>query len=94
MPSNTNEESAATSRNRVFTVDLRTRNAIRKASLGEGKCGTQGLLIEGTLGMLKKASFVDGLILEVIGTSGVLRIDLTSQELLPLRDAQGCEIAN
>ena len=39
------------------------------------------MLIEGTLGTLKHANFLDGVVLEVAGEKGVLRVDLAREEL-------------
>lgn len=64
---------------RVFTVELESKAALKSASLGNG--AHEGVLIEGTLGVLTKAGFLDGVVLEVLGTRGVLRVDLLSEEL-------------
>jgi hypothetical protein len=39
------------------------------------------VFIEGSLGTLERAQFVDDLVLEVIGTNGELRIDLAMNDL-------------
>lgn len=65
---------------RGFSIDLRSRSAIKNASLDNRK--HEGVMIEGTLGTLKSAGFLEGMILEVVGTDGVLRVDLMSEELL------------
>lgn len=73
------------SRERVFTIDLKSGGSIRQAFVNRKKHhGDENaeVLIEGTIGILNKVAFVDGLILEVSGTKGVLRIDLTNQELV------------
>ncbi len=64
---------------RVFTVELKSKGALKSASLGNGT--QEGVLIEGTLGTLTSAGFLDGVVLEVVGTEGVLRLDLRSQEI-------------
>jgi hypothetical protein len=64
---------------RVFTVDLASGSAIRAASLGNGTPGR--VLIEGTLGRLKHVGFLEEAVLEVTGTEGILRLDLTREEL-------------
>jgi hypothetical protein len=48
--------------------------------------GAKGVLIEGTLGNLKRADFIDGVVLEVTGKNGVLRVDLAREELGHTRD--------
>jgi hypothetical protein len=65
-------------RERVFSVVLKSKSAIKIASLGAN--GTSEVLIEGSLGTLKSARFLDE-ILEVFGTFGVLRLDLVREEL-------------
>ena len=64
---------------RVFTVELKSKAALTSASLGNGT--QEGVLIEGTLGTLTSAAFLDGVVLEVVGAQGVLRVDLRSDEL-------------
>lgn len=64
---------------RVFTVELTSRAALKSASLGNGT--QEGVVIEGTLGTLTSACFLDGVVLEVVGTEGVLRLDLLSEEI-------------
>ncbi|HII41132.1 MAG TPA: hypothetical protein HA326_07970 [Thermoplasmata archaeon] len=64
---------------RIFTVELKSRAALRSASLSNGN--QEGVLIEGTLGRLTSASFLDGVVLEVVGSEGVLRLDLQRQEI-------------
>lgn len=72
-------------RERIFTLDLKSGSSIKHAFLNHKKDDQDGkdeVLIEGTIGILEKVTLVDGLILEVSGTKGVLRIDLTNQELV------------
>ncbi len=64
---------------RIFTVELRSRQALMNASLSDGR--HDPVLIEGTLGSLRSASFLDGTVLEVVGTEGVLRLDLSKDEV-------------
>lgn len=66
-------------KDRVFSIDLKSRNSVRNAYLPAG--GTGGVLIEGTLGRLVSAGFRDGVVFEMRGTEGVLRVDLLSAEL-------------
>ncbi len=68
-----------------FPLDLKSSNSLGYVSLGEEKRSpkeSRGVLIEGSIGILNKISFVDGMILEVQGTEGTPRIDLTNQELM------------
>jgi len=39
------------------------------------------VLIEGTIGELLRATFVEGVVLEVVGKNGVLRLDLREDDI-------------
>ena len=62
----------------VFTVELKSRGNVKNVTLSNG---AQGVLIEGTLGALKRAEFVEDVVLEVTGDNGVLRVDLAKEDL-------------
>jgi len=62
----------------VFTVELKSRGNVKNVTLSNGG---QGVLIEGTLGALKRAEFVEDVVLEVTGDNGVLRVDLAREHL-------------
>ena len=64
---------------RAFSVDLKSNSALKRASLGNEEANA--VAIEGTLGALKRASFLEGTVLEVVGTAGILRVDLAKDEL-------------
>lgn len=64
---------------RVFTIELRSRRSIDDLSLDFGK--QQGVTFEGTLGVFQSARFVDSMLLEIVGTEGVLRVDLSEGEI-------------
>ncbi len=64
---------------RAFSVDLKSRMAVRTVSLGNGR--GNGVAIEGSLGTLEHVGFLDGTVLEVAGTDGVIRVDLSREEL-------------
>jgi hypothetical protein len=49
-----------------------------------------GVLIEGTLGTLQHATFVDPEILEVKGSCGVLRVHLRRSEIAVMRTTSKC----
>ncbi len=63
---------------RVFTIELSSGHDVRKVNVPNG---TQGLLLEGTIGSLKHARFVDEVVLELLGTKGALRVDLSMEDL-------------
>ncbi|HEX9907508.1 MAG TPA: hypothetical protein VGB78_03455 [Thermoplasmata archaeon] len=66
-------------KDRAFTVELKTKSALKSASLDSG--GPDGVMVEGTLGTLVRATFQDEVVLEVAGTKGTLRVDLTDDEI-------------
>jgi len=74
------QETVSDQKARSFTVELRSRSALKNASLNAER--NESVLLEGTLGALKAASFLDGVVLEIVGTEGILRVDLLLEEIL------------
>jgi len=64
---------------RIFSVELKSKRDLKEISLGDGAAET--VLVEGSLGELVQATFKEGVILEVIGKNGTLRIDLIEDEI-------------
>jgi hypothetical protein len=64
---------------RSFSVELKSRANLTNFALGEGS--QENVLIEGTLSNLERASLCDCVVLEVVGEKGVLRINLTKDEI-------------
>jgi len=64
---------------RYFSVELKSKVNLKNITLTNG--GHENVLIEGTLGQLQVAEFAEGIILEVIGDKGVLRINLSQNEI-------------
>ncbi len=62
---------------RVFAIELKSKGDIKNLSLN----GDEKVFIEGSLGTLKRAQFIEDLVLEVIGSNGELRIDLSMKDL-------------
>ena len=69
----------AEARERVFSVDLKSSDAIKSAALVNSR--TNGVMLEGSIGVLEHAKFVENTVLEVAGSRGVLRVDLTMEDL-------------
>jgi len=65
---------------RAFSLELRRREQVRQASLSPQD--SEEVLIEGSLGKLEKARFVDDILLEISGSKGKFRFDLSKQEML------------
>ena len=64
---------------RFFSIDLDSKHQIKNMTMREGK--KESTLIEGTIGSLIEATFTEGIVLEVTGTKGTLRLDLQAQEI-------------
>ena len=64
---------------RFFSIELKSKVNLKNVTLTNG--GYENVLIEGTLGQLQGAGFAEGIILEVVGDKGVLRINLSQNEI-------------
>lgn len=64
---------------RVFSVELKSKSHLKNVTLTNGS--SDSVLVEGTIGELVQATFAEGVILEVVGKKGVLRIDLGEDEI-------------
>jgi len=63
----------------AFSVEMKSKEYIKTISMSNGPHG--GVLFEGFLGELEELGMVEGVILEVKGANGTLRIDLDEGEL-------------
>ncbi len=67
---------------RIFSIELKSKEHIRNLALpGENE---GNVLIQGSLGALKTLHFTEGIMLEIEGTNGSLRMDFTEKELTRL----------
>ena len=64
---------------RFFTIELKSKTNLKNVALSNGSNET--VLIEGTIGKLEQAEFEEGVILQIIGTQGILRVDLSQNEI-------------
>jgi len=64
---------------RFFSIELKSGLNLKNVTLTNE--GQQNVLIEGTIGELQRAEFSEGIILEVVGDKGVLRINLALDEI-------------
>jgi hypothetical protein len=62
-----------------FSIEMKSEQAVRRMSFFDKE--NNNILFEGTLGKLKNVSMVEGVMLEVEGINGVLRLDITQQEM-------------
>jgi len=76
-------------KDRVFTVELNSKSDVKSLIVQNG---AKHVVVEGTIGTLKHAEFVEDTILELTGTKGVLRVDLAREDLakasLKLRESE------
>ena len=68
-----------TVKDRGFTVELKSKCNLKNLTLTNGN--SDSVLLEGTIGEFVQATFTEGIILEVIGKNGILRIDLAENEV-------------
>jgi hypothetical protein len=64
---------------RFFSVELKSKTSLKNITITNGSSAS--VLVEGTVGKLVQAAFVEDVILEVVGEKGVLRINLEQKEL-------------
>jgi len=72
-------ETKTNRKERVFSVELQSKCNLKNISLTNGS--SDSVLVEGTLGELLRATFAEGIILEVVGKNGTLRVDLGEGEI-------------
>ncbi|HLN90035.1 MAG TPA: hypothetical protein VK253_08215 [Candidatus Binatia bacterium] len=71
---------------RFFSVELKSKVNLKNITLTNGS-QEENVLVEGSIGELQRAEFSEGIILEVVGDKGVLRINL-SQDDIKLKEKQ------
>jgi len=64
---------------RFFSVELKSKANLKNVTVNESS--QENVLVEGSLGKLQHAEFADGVVLEVFGDKGVLRVNLTIDEI-------------
>ena len=64
---------------RFFSLELKSKTSLRNVTMTNG--GQENVLVEGSIGELLRAEFSEGIILEVVGDKGVLRINLSPDEI-------------
>ncbi len=76
-----------TLKERFFSVELKSKVSLKNVTLTNS--GLENVLLEGTLGQLQHASFAEDVILEVVGDKGVLRINLSQNEIKESKSTGG-----
>jgi len=64
---------------RSFSIELKTKQNLKNVVLISNPA--ENVLIEGTIGKLENAGFVSEDILEIVGSTGTLRINIAKQEI-------------
>jgi hypothetical protein len=62
-----------------FSVEMKSKRHVKRIMLSDGT--HEGVLFEGFLGEIKEIGMVEEAVLEIKGTNGTLRIDLSEEEL-------------
>lgn len=63
----------------VFSVEMKSKRYVKNISISDE--AHDRVLFEGNLGKLLDASYVEGDVVELTGVNGVLRINLTYEQL-------------
>ncbi len=71
----------------AFSIEMKSKKHVRHMSISNES--HDRVLFEGFLGELKELSIVEGALLEVKGTNGILRIDLSEDELRKMLSKNG-----
>jgi hypothetical protein len=66
----------------MFSIQLKSIDGLKSVALPNDEEGT--ILLEGFLGMLETVNFTEDIMLEIKGSNGSLRMDLTKKELKSL----------
>jgi hypothetical protein len=64
---------------RFFSVELKSKAHLKNVTLTNGS--KDSALIEGTLGELVQGTFAEDVILEVVGTKGIFRMNVSQDEI-------------
>ncbi len=78
-PTSTNLEHA-------FSVEMRSKTHVKNISLSNE--AHDRVLFEGSLGKLKGIYLADGDVLEIVGVNGILRVDLSEEQLSEVLEAR------
>jgi hypothetical protein len=62
-----------------FSIEMKSKNHVKRITLSNND--HEGVLFEGNLGEIERLAFVNGILLEIKGVNGVLRVDLSQRDL-------------
>ena len=78
------------SKERFFSVELKSKNDLKNITLVNDS--NDSVLVEGTIGELVQATFAEGVVLEVVGKNGVLRLDLGEDDIKRTSNQEQMEV--
>ena len=62
-----------------FSIEMKTEDAVKKMSFLDKENGQ--VFFEGCLGKLTSINMVEGVMLEIEGVNGILKLDITQKEI-------------
>jgi hypothetical protein len=68
------------SKKRSFSMELNSKSDLKSITMTNGP--RESVLVEGTIGELVQLGFTEGVILEIIGDRGILRVDIGEDEIV------------
>ncbi len=74
MPSRSKKENE-----HMFSIELKSKEYVKRIALPNENGGN--VLLEGFLGKLQNLNFTEGVMLEIQGANGTLRMDLSEKEV-------------
>ena len=63
----------------MFSIELKSKEHLKRFAMQNENGGN--VLVEGFLGKLQDVGFTEGIMLEIRGTNGTLRMDLNEEEV-------------
>lgn len=63
----------------TFSIELKSKEKLKTVKVGN--CDHKGVLIEGSIGQLQRTTFLEDIVLEVVGKEGIVRIDLSPEQI-------------
>jgi hypothetical protein len=74
-----NKETKNMDKERSFSIELNGKQTLKNVTLNNSS--NENVLIEGTIGQLEFAQFVEDNILEIAGTAGVQRVNIAKNDI-------------
>lgn len=72
-------ETQTVDKERFFSIELESKNDLKNITLTNDT--HEKVLIEGSIGELVRATFAEGVVLELVGKRGTLRVSLKDSEI-------------